>query len=339
MPAEQRTQRPPVMEDVAKLAGVSGQTVSRVLNAHPQVSDRTRERVEKAIETLGYRRNVAARSLVPRRSQIIGVLGSDLSQYGPANTLLGVERAAREEGYFVNVASLREVTTTRIAEAFEYFRSQSVDGIVVMVPHTALFETLKTMDVSAPFVAIGSGASERWNVTGVDQQIGARIAVQHLVELGHKSIAHISGPPEWIDSAARIYAWRETLTRAGLPESVLLQGNWSSESGYRAGLKLAANTDTTAVFVANDQMALGAMCAFAEAGLHVPKDISVIGYDDQPEAAYLTPPLTTVKQDFRGVGAHSVQRLLRAIVQDPVSAASCVSPRLVVRSSTAEPRG
>ncbi|MFE4545460.1 LacI family DNA-binding transcriptional regulator [Arthrobacter sp. NPDC056727] len=329
--------RPPVMEDVAKLASVSHQTVSRVLNAHPNVRKATRERVEKAIAELGYRPNTAARSLITRRSQTIGVLGSDLSYFGPANTLLGVQQAARGLGYFVSMASLDEVTPAAIRDALEYFMTQSVDGIVVIVAHKAMFESLRTTSLSVPLVAVGFGVDEGLSIAAVDQRLGASLAVQHLTDLGHKTIAHISGPEEWIDATARIDGWRCTLAQSGLPDSVLVRGDWSAESGYRAGLDLVSADNVTAVFAANDQMALGALRAFSEVGLRVPLDISVVGYDDQPEAAYFSPPLTTVNQGFKDLGARCIQKLLSEIAGGHVGEDSVAIPVLVTRSSTSSP--
>ena len=325
------------MEDVARLAGVSHQTVSRVLNAYPYVSLRTRKRVEKAIAELGYRRNTAARSLVTRRSQTIGVLSSGMSEYGPANTLLGIQQAARSEGYSVSMASLDEVTPAAIADALEYFMMQAVDGIIVIVPHEMMSESLRTVELSVPLAVVGSCEDERFSGVAVNQWMGARLAVQHLVELGHTAIAHLSGPPGWIDAAARIDGWRYALARAGLPDSALVQGDWSAESGYRAGLKLAACRNVTALFAANDQMALGALRAFSEAGLRVPSDISVVGYDDQPEAAYLIPPLTTISQGFKELGARCLQMLLADMTNGHSSGDLTVNPWLIARSSTTRP--
>ncbi|APX01857.1 LacI family DNA-binding transcriptional regulator [Arthrobacter sp. QXT-31] len=326
------------MEDVARLAGVSHQTVSRVLNMHPNVSARTRKRVERAIAELGYRRNTAARSLVTRRSQAIGVLAAGTAHYGPANTLLGVQHAARNEGYAVSMASLSEVTPAAIRAALEHFLLQSVDGIVVIVPHETMLASLRAITVSVPLVAVGFGADERLTVAAVNQRAGAALAVQHLVNLGHIAIAHISGPQDWMDAAARTEGWRRALEQAGLPEGVLIPGDWSAGSGYRAGLELSAVPNMTAVFAANDQMALGALRAFREAGLRVPEDISVVGFDDQPEAGYFVPPLTTVNQGFTELGARCISMLLSDLENGPSGAASVLNPRLVVRGSTAAPR-
>ncbi|MGO4144956.1 LacI family DNA-binding transcriptional regulator [Paenarthrobacter sp. YAF11_1] len=323
------------MEDVARVAGVSHQTVSRVLNNHPNVSAKTRERVEDAITELGYRRNTAARSLVTRRSQTIGVLGSEMAQYGPSHTLLGVQQAARDAGYFVSVAALREVTPETIRDAVAHFMDQGVDGIVVTVPHPGAFDVLRDITVQVPLVAVGSVGDEHLSGATVDQRHGAKLAVEHLLELGHQRIGHLSGPADWIDAAARIDGWQEALNEAGLEPGTLIEGDWSAECGYREGLKIAADRSVTALFVANDQMALGVLRAFNETGVQVPADISVVGFDDQPESAYFIPPLTTVAQDFEELGQRCIRLLLDRLDGGTTVEAATVTPRLVIRSTTA----
>ncbi|WP_043457005.1 LacI family DNA-binding transcriptional regulator [Arthrobacter sp. 31Y] len=325
------------MGDVAKMAGVSHQTVSRVLNNHPNVSVRTKQRVESAIAQLGYRRNTAARSLVTRRSRTIGVLACETSQFGPANTLLGVEQAGREAGYFVSIANLREVTSASVNDAIAHFRNQSVDGIVILVPHPDVLAALRDVEVPVPIVAVGAGAGNQLTGASLDQRLGARLAVEHLIALGHRHIAHISGPPHWIDAAERIKGWQEALGNAGLEPDVLLQGAWDAASGYRAGLELIQQNTVTAVFVANDQMAVGVLRAVQEAGLHVPDEISVVGYDDQPEAEFFMPPLTTIKQDFEELGRRCMEAVLQQLDGDGGTGDQMVNPRLVIRATTAAP--
>ncbi|MHC8609281.1 LacI family DNA-binding transcriptional regulator [Paenarthrobacter ureafaciens] len=325
------------MEDVARVAGVSHQTVSRVLNNHPNVSAKTKERVEQAITELGYRRNTAARSLVTRRSQTIGVLGSELAQYGPSHTLLGLQQAARDAGYFVSVAGLRDVTPESIKDAVAHFMDQSVDGIVVTVPHPGTFDVLKDITTQVPLVAVGAAGDEQLTGAAVDQQEGARLVVEHLVSLGHRKIGHLSGPAGWIDAAARIEGWRDAVAAAGLDPAPLIEGDWTAECGYRQGLEIAAERSITALFVANDQMALGVLRAFHEAGVRVPEDISVVGFDDQPEAAYFIPPLTTVAQDFEELGQRCISLLLDRLETGQPGAPVTVSPRLVVRNTTSTP--
>lgn len=327
------------MEDVARVAGVSHQTVSRVLNNHPNVSAKTRERVEQAISELGYRRNIAARSLVTRRSQTIGVLGSEMAEFGPSRTLLGVQQAARDAGYFVSVAGLRDVTPETIKDAVAHFMDQGVDGIVVIVPHPGTFEVLHQITSQVPLVAVGAVGDEELNGAAVDQREGARLAVEHLIELGHSRIGHLSGPTDWIDAAARIEGWQDALAGAGLEPLELIEGDWSAECGYREGLRIAAARSVTALFVANDQMALGVLRAFHESGTRVPEDISVVGFDDQPESAFFIPPLTTVAQDFEELGRRCIDLMLNLMENGAGVPAGTVAPWLVVRSTTAAARG
>ncbi|NVM99136.1 LacI family DNA-binding transcriptional regulator [Arthrobacter sp. SDTb3-6] len=323
------------MEDVAERAGVSHQTVSRVLNQSPNVSEKTREKVNRAIAELGYRRNTAARSLVTRRSQTIGLLASEMSEYGPSNTLLAVQQAARDAGYYVSIAGIREVTPATIADALARFLDQGVDGLVVQVPHAGILETLHELDLGVPVVAIGAAGMNGCSGAMVDQEAGARSAVQHLVDLGHSRIAHLAGPDGWIDSIARVAGWHGVLSAAGLPDGPLMAGDWTAASGYSAGLELAKDRTVTAVFAGNDQMALGLLRALAEAGVRVPGDVSVVGFDDLPEGAYLVPPLTTVRQGFEELGRRCIDALLARIVDGEGARTEVVAPVLVVRDSTA----
>jgi DNA-binding LacI/PurR family transcriptional regulator len=325
----------PRLEDVAARVGVSHQTVSRVVNNHPNVSKATRERVEAAIAELGYRRNTAARSLVTRRSQTIGVLGTELGQYGPAHTLLGVQQAAREAGYFVSIAALKDSGSDAIADAVRHFTDQGADGIIVIVPHEGTLQVLEELNLAVPVAVVGSGGESGFSGALVDQRLGARLAVAHLISRGHRRIGHISGPRDWIDAAARTTGWREEMTAAGLDDDLLMEGDWSAGSGYRIGQRLAKEGAATAVFVGNDQMALGLLRAFGEAGIAVPRDVSVVGFDDQPEAAYFMPPLTTVRQDFEELGRRCMEMMRAQIEDGAAGSTTVVDPELVVRASTA----
>ncbi|MBT8159650.1 MULTISPECIES: LacI family DNA-binding transcriptional regulator [Arthrobacter] len=329
--------RLPTLEDVAERAGVSHQTVSRVINNHPNVSEGTRERVEAAIAELGYRRNTAARSLVTRRSQTIGVLASELAQYGPARTLLGVEHAARDAGYFVSIAALRTITREAILDAVRHFLDQAVDGIVVMVPHADTLSTLAEVNAGVPVVAVGSLGDAEVSGAMVDQKRGAELAVRHLIEQGHRRIGHVAGPRDWIDGAARAEGWRSALRTAGLDDDLLVEGDWSAGSGYEIGRKIAGERTATALFVGNDQMALGLLRAFNEAGLRVPEDVSVVGFDDQPESGFFTPPLTTVRQDFEELGRRCMDLMLSSIDGGHSVGTTVVAPELVVRQSSSGP--
>jgi DNA-binding LacI/PurR family transcriptional regulator len=327
------------MADVARLAGVSHQTVSRVLNDHPNVRPATRGRVLAAIEELGYRPNLSARALASRRTNTIGVVAFDTTLYGPASTLLGIEHAARAAGYFVSIVSLRELTLASVSEAVEHLSLLSVDGLVVIAPQRSATSALLELPRHVPLVTVEGSHDIDVPVVCVDQRLGARRVTEHLLRLGHRTVWHIAGPPDWLEAEGRVEGWREALTAAGALQPEPLVGDWSPLSGYRCGQVLAGQQDLTAVFVGNDQMALGMLRAFAEAGIRVPEDVSVAGFDDIPEADFFAPPLTTVRQDFAEVGRRSIDTLLQQMDRDSemrsTVAKVVVEPHLVVRRSTA----
>ncbi|WP_238007972.1 LacI family DNA-binding transcriptional regulator [Dactylosporangium sp. AC04546] len=332
------------MNDVARLAGVSHQTVSRVLNDHPSVSPATRERVLEAVRQLNYRPNAMARGLAGRRSRVVGVVSFDTILYGPASTLLGIERAARAAGYGVSIVTLERIDHTGMVEALNALADQSVAGVVVIAPQTAAAAALHNMPLGMAAVAVESDTGGEIPAISVDQVTGARLAVRHLLELGHRKVWHLSGPRDWLETHGRIEGWRTTLEEAGLPAPKLITGDWGARSGYTAGLELAARDDVTAVFAGNDQMALGMMRAFHEHGIRVPDDISIVGFDDIPEAEFLSPPLTTIRQDFDEVGRRCIAALLRLIEADLREGPDRpdpdpkVTPTLILRRSTAPPR-
>jgi DNA-binding LacI/PurR family transcriptional regulator len=325
------------MADVAKIAGVSHQTVSRVLNQHPSVRPATRERVLAAIQAVDYRRNSAARALVTRRSHTIGVVSFDTTLYGPASTLYGVEQAARQAGYVVSVASLKTINRSTVHEALDRLAEQSVDGIVVIAPQRDAAEAVAALPQDLPVVAVEGDSGPGFPVACVDQAAGARLATRHLLDRGAPTVWHVAGPVDWLEAAGRLRGWRSELEAAGRPAPPPLRGDWSPRSGYVAGQELARRGGLRAVFVGNDQMALGLLRAFHEAGVRVPEDVLVAGFDDVPEAAYFTPPLTTVRQDFTAVGRRSIELLLRQISDGPGSGdqRAVVAPELVLRQSTA----
>jgi DNA-binding LacI/PurR family transcriptional regulator len=330
------------MADVAKVAGVSHQTVSRVLNGHPNVRAETRTRVLQAIDQLGYRRNLAARALVTRHSRTLGVVSFNTTLYGPASTVYGIEEAARNAGYFVSIVSLRTIDRAGVHDAIDYLAEQGVDGIVVVAPQRAAAQALADLRTGVPAVAVGGGRAEEVSVVSVDQVEGARLATRHLLDLGHKTVWHVSGPSGWLEAEGRIEGWRSALAAAGCAAPEVLTGDWSPRSGYRAGRRLAARAAgataraVTAVFVANDQMALGVLRALNEEGVRVPEQISLVGFDDIPESEFFSPPLTTIRQDFGDVGRRSIDLLLRRIEKgEPYERERrVVPPRFVLRSST-----
>ena len=230
---EENAHRPAVMADVARLAGVSHQTVSRVLNDHPRVAPTTRTRVLAAIEELGYRRNTAARALVTRRSERLGVVSFDTTLYGPASTLLSVEQAAREAGYFVSIVSLKQIDMNSIGEALDHLLDQSVDGIMVIAPQHESAEAL--VGTSAPRCRSSPSRAGRRDFpsVAVDQHRGAVLATEHLLELGHETIWHVAGPKDWLEAEGRIAGWRDALERAGGTAPPLAAGRLEPAVGLR----------------------------------------------------------------------------------------------------------
>ncbi|MFI7641789.1 LacI family DNA-binding transcriptional regulator [Nonomuraea sp. NPDC049400] len=331
--------RLPVMADVAKEAGVSHQTVSRVLNDHPNVRPDTRARVEEAITRLGYRRNLVARALVTKRSRTLGVVSFDTTLYGPASTIYGIEQAARTAGYFVSIVSLKSIDAASVRDAIDYLAEQGVDGVVVVAPQRSAGRALENLPPGMPAVAVEGTHAADVSVVCIDQVQGARLATRHLLELGHETVWHVSGPPDWLETEGRMEGWRAALREAGRPVPEPLAGDWSPRAGYEAGKSLAAMEGVTAVFAGNDQMALGVLRALSEAGVRVPDQISVVGFDDIPESEFFSPPLTTVRQDFDVVGRHCIEVLLRQIDVGPTAFERLVvPPSFVVRSSTAPVR-
>ncbi len=322
------------MADVARLAGVSHQTVSRVLHDSPNVREETRERVLSAIRQLDYRPNSMARALATGRSKTLGVVSSDTTQYGPASTVLGIEQAAHEAGYAVSVSSLRTLNRGTVSDAIQQLRDQGVDGVAIIAPHRAGVEALRHVRPGFPVVAVEAGQNPSISSATVDQRAGAAAATRHLLNLGHKTVWHLAGPPDWQEAEERIIGWKTTLEASRVPVPEALRGDWTPRSGYELGESLLRIKGVTAVFVANDQMALGLLRRLHETGKVVPRDISIVGFDDIPEAAYFTPPLTTVRQDFSELGRRCLRLLLARIEGDQEVTRVIVPPELVAREST-----
>ena len=323
--------------DVARLAGVSHQTVSRVLNDLPNVRPATRVRVEDAIKQLRYRPSTAARSLVTRRSRTIGLITTGNPDYGPSSILLGFTEAARNARYLVSISSMLETDVASMRAAVELLLSQNVEAVVLIAAHRGALEAIQGIDLGVPLIAVESSGRVGFHSVSIDQFRGAFDATEHLIGLGHRSILHLAGPEDSMDATERVRGWRAALSEHGLVALEPLVGDWSPGSGYRLGQLYAADParSFTALFVANDQMALGAMHAFSQAGIRIPQDVSVIGFDDIPEAEHLTPPLTTIRQDFSELGATVMSTLLELILDGTLEEAKHPVPHLVVRESTA----
>ena len=336
-----RARRRPGSTDVARLAGVSQKTVSRVLNGEPYVKEEVRLRVQAAMRELGYRRNDAARALNSGRTQRIGVVCLGTALFGPATQLVAIERALRTTGYSVSIVNTLEGDT--VADAIEHLLVQGVDGIILSEPIDE--GDARPIDVDIPVLSFGRlpGLSAKPSLdTGGDNVGAGRAATEHLLGLGHRTVWHVAGPQRWWAARDRLAGWRQALADAGVPEPPVLEGDWLPASGYAAGRELAADDDVTAIFVANDDMAIGVLRALTEAGRSVPDDVSIVGFDDIPTAAFLTPPLTTVPQDFDVHVARGIANLVKEIESPTGDRSPTPEPpplRLVIRHSTAAPRG
>ncbi len=287
-----------------------------MLNGHPNVRAETRARVQTEIEELGYRRNSSARALVPRRIGVIGVVAFDPTLHGPAGTLGGIERAARAAGYFLSVVTLQTVTRQAVREAMDYLAQQPVEGYIVIAPQRAVVDGPADLPYGRPVVAVEGGEAPDLPVVCVDQYGGAYLATRHLLDLGHRTVHHIAGPRDWLEAEDRVHGWCHALQEAGVRVPEPLYGDRHPKAGYELARRLTDDGDVTAIFVANDQMALGALRALGDSGVRVPRDVSVVGFDDIPEAEFFTPPLTTVSQDFGEVGQRSI-RLLVGLIDAP----------------------
>ena len=324
------------LADVARLAQVSAMTVSRVINDPATVSVKTQNRVRQAMTQLNYRPNPIARGLARGRSNTIGVVTFDTGQYGPGSTLLAIERAARLRGYGLTLVVAENPDRVAVREAVMSLADRLVDGLVVIAPFVATFGALIDLGRDIPLVVAEAGNPAEATVVGIDQVLGARLATQHLLDLGHETVHHIAGPADWIESGLRITGWREALSSAGRAAPPPEAGDWTPASGFAAGLLLADDPSVTAIFVANDQMALGTLSALQQRGRRVPEDVSVVGFDDTPESAYYLPGLTTIHQDFSAMGEAAVDTLDRLVTAEgPVTpSVTLVSPTLVFRQSS-----
>jgi len=321
------------MADVAARAGVSGQTVSRVANGSPRVDPSTRARVEAAMAELGYRPHRAARALRTGRSQTIGLIVSTLATVGNSRMLEGLAEAAAARGYALTVVTIGRESVHR---AFERLQDQDVDGVVVLNEASRALE-----DVVPPtglrLVGVDTAPSPGITALETDHFGGARAATEYLLELGHRTVHHVGGPAESYAAQARVDGWRAALREAGAPEPPLVRGAWTAASGHSAAAAFAHDRETTAVFCANDQMALGVLRAITEAGRRVPEDVSVIGFDDVEDAADYQPPLTTVRQYFDVLGERAVAVIADAIERSvPMPARIVVPAILAVRASTTQ---
>ena len=328
------------MAQVAKIAGVSHQTVSRVINNFPGVKPQTRERVEEVIRQTGYVPNTTARTLVTKRSRMIGVITVGSFLYGPTQSISSIEQAARAQDYTTLLATVTEESRSEFFGAVDNFMQRSIDALIIVAARHLTTKFAAELELSIPVLLVSSPSplSENLNILWVDQDGGARLAIRHLIQLGHRNIAFLTGPDNWMDARQRREAATDEAERNNL-KLIDFPGDWGAQSGYQAGIALASmpkETRPTAVFSANDHMALGLFAAFHKCGISVPSDISVIGFDNVPESEYYSPPLSTVEQDFSSLGHKVLANALHLIEEEETDFAP-IPTHLVIRESTSRP--
>jgi DNA-binding LacI/PurR family transcriptional regulator len=334
-PSEAPLRRKPTINDVAQIAGVSFGTVSRVLNDAPDVSAATRQRVLQVIQDIGYRRNRAATALVTSRSTSIGILSDGSPRFGPVGTLMALENVARKKGYATTVISVDHPYAESVQSALDTLDDVGVGGIIVIAPVVDMAAAVWNASCRVPVEMIAAGASSTPNVFtySENQELGARLATQHLIDLGHTDIAHVAGSMDWFDGRVRKRGWEAALRGAGLSPGLCLEGDWSPHWAYETGLQLVREDRIPqAIFAASDHTALGLIRAFAENGVRVPDDVSVVGFDDIEGSDFFLPPLTTVRQDFTALALMSMEVLIGAMEGQEVDRTP-IAPTLVVRNS------
>ncbi|WP_203581580.1 LacI family DNA-binding transcriptional regulator [Microbacterium hibisci] len=332
------TERRTSLRDVAQAVGVSVQTVSRVANGEPNVAAEKRELVLLKMRELGYRPNAAARAIRRGSFRTVGAVYYNLHWVGTHRTLEEISERAAESGYATTLMPLAVTSGQAANGAFTRLGEMAVDMLIVILPEPFGADEALHLPEGVPTVVLGPPMIDGISSVDFDPDVGAREAVRHLLALGHETVHHITGPAVSFSAQARVRAWREVLTENGRPVPDAVPGDWSPMSGYQAMRRLLDDTHPTGVFVANDQMALGAYRAITEAGLRIPDDISVVGFDDIDEAEMFAPPLTTVRQDWGVLGRESLRVALQLTGGAPPEHVR-LPTRLVVRDSTAPPRG
>jgi LacI family transcriptional regulator len=333
------------IKDIARTVGVSPQTVSRVLNKRPDVAAETRLRIEQVIAELNYQPSAVARSLVHRRSYTLGIVTAGLSYAGPARVLQGAIKQAEQDGYTLLLKNI-SLSNTEIRPVLDALYASQVDGIVWAVPEvdthwTEIYEFF--LNASLPTLFLWTQTDLHLPVVTSNNYMGGALATRHLLAQGFQKIGHISGPLNWRGVRERYRGWQETLLAAGMSvnDNHWAEGDWSSESGQEALLQLLKSyPDMDALFAANDHMALGAIQVAHQRGIRIPQGLAIVGFDNIPESAYFWPPLTTVQQDWRQLGARAVQELIRMVqmfeqqVEVIVPTQTILEPELVVRESS-----
>jgi LacI family transcriptional regulator len=333
------------LEDVARLAGVSTKTVSRVVNAHSEISPATRERVQAAIDQLGYRPNILARSLVNRRSNTLAVVAWGIDYFGPSRTVVGIEQQSDEFGYSLFLNLVARPDDGDVDHLLDELVARRVDGIIWAAPEVAdnrHWLNPARLAQLPPIVFLSMAPRPGLSMVSIDNRAGAFAAVQHLIGQGRRRIGHIAGPLAWWEARERAAGWEAALCAAGLPvqPSLSVEGDWTAASGDRALRALLAQApDLDAIFVGSDQIALGALGAAHSLGRRIPDDLAFVGFDDIPESAFFWPPLTTVHQPLIEAGRSAVQALhsligTAALPPDANAGVTLIQPNLVIRASS-----
>jgi DNA-binding LacI/PurR family transcriptional regulator len=324
------------MVDVARLAGVSQQTVSRVVNNMPNVTPEVQQRVERAIAQLNYRRNSAARSLATQKSMVLGVISYGLGRHGHSTALMGIAEAARAANYATSLITVKDIGRAELQAAIDHHVDDYVAGIILLAPIRSAIAAARDGVTGLPLVAFEPNARDSAYSVAADEALGARLATEHLLGLGHDTVVHLKGPDGWLATDARIDGWRSTLVAQRRVVLEPIATNWDAPSGAQAARQVV-DSGATAVFAANDQTALGLIYELKRMGLRVPEDISVVGFDDHPESAYFAPSLTTVRVDFDAIGRAAVRKILGVIRGEPANVDAMFVPKLVVRDSASRP--
>ena len=335
------------LRDVADFAGVSIKTVSRVVNHQDEISEATRQRVQAAIDQLGYRPNVLARSLIHQRSKTLGVIAWGIDYYGPSRTVVGIEQEANELGYSMFLSLVNHPTDDH-EQILDALISRRVEGIIWAIPEVGdnrKWIQSNHLDRLPPMVFLSMEARPGISVVSVDNRNGAKQAVQHLLKQGRRKIGIITGPMAWWEARERFAGWQEALEEAGLEAASALVVNsddWSAVNGERGMRNLLAQApEVDAVFACNDQIALGAMGIAHQLGRRVPQDLAIVGFDNTPEAAFFWPPLSTMYQQLEDVGRIAVKSLHEMIISRQSQnetlppSLTILKPELIIRASSA----
>jgi LacI family transcriptional regulator len=337
------------IRDVAAAAGVSTQTVSRVLNDRPDVAPETMSRVREVIRKTGYTPNMLARSLIQGRSHVLGVVASGIEYFGPSRIITGIERQADAMGYSISLSLILEPQTEDVERILQGLRARQVDGVVWAIPEIGKNRAWcrrQSSRLPVPVVLVGGMTGRAYLPSiGIDNETIGRVATDYLIAGGATRIGNITGPSSWWEAGERLRGWRQSLEAHGLcaPDRYVVEGDWTASSGERGLAELLdRNPEIDADFASNDQIALGVLQEAHRRGKKIPEELSVIGVDDIEEAAHFWPPLTTLRQPLYESGVLAVQEVDRLIGRDQPSRPSpdlaldtkLFTPELIVRASS-----